>query len=214
MSDVLVICPTRNRPELLEKTYQSMVRTSTIATLAIYIDDDQVEQYAAFRDRPRLIMESGPRVGPAPAVNKIVERHPGFGVYGLITDDSEIETPAWDEYVVAEISRMPGHIGVVSAMHPFGDWVNFAYVSNRWISALGWFACPGMVHFCWDTLIELLGEATTLVRSSRSQFFINHQGMTSGHEAFAADAQVFVSWCGYERRKDIGRLIDARERLS
>jgi hypothetical protein len=190
---------------------KSVVETSD-ADVAVYIDDDQVDLYRQEFDwraefGSRVLFDSGNRIGPAPAVNRLVERHGGYDVYGLSTDDSIYRTKGWDRFTADQISRFPGRIGAVSAYHGHGPWVNFPYVSSNWVETLGWFACPDVTHYCWDTAIEILGDATSIVYATREQFEIDHQPQpTSNIDRFALDGTLFLDWCIHKRPESIKRL--------
>lgn len=201
----LVVCPSRNRPEFLATMVESILKTSK-ADVAVYIDNDQVDLYRnsgilwGGRFGERLLIEIGPRIGPARAIDKLAMTHLDYDVFGLSTDDSIYKSPGWDKFTERAIREFDNRIGVVSAAHGGGPWVNFPYVSREWITTLGWYVCPGVTHYCWDTCIEILGDATNIVYATKKQFEIDHQAQpTQGIDRFALDGALFLGWCINQR---------------
>jgi len=210
--EILVICPTRDRPDDAEALLDSLLATSENTVLGLYVDDDQRDLYQRFYGRERVLVTCGPRLGPAPSYNAVWRSYPQFEIYGVACDDIRFLTPGWDEYVHIMIEHFRGRIGVVSADHNGHASVGYPYVSRQWIEILGWLMCPAMTHFTCDTVIELLGDATELVRAPRSCFAIHDLAYATAERAekLAKDATAFVEWCTEPRRRAIHSLLDAR----
>jgi len=209
----LVVCPSRSRPSALYDMAESIMETSN-ADIAVYIDDDQLDVYRdsgfnwKVRFGTRMKITIGKRIGPAAAVESLVKAFKKYDIYGLSTDDSIYRSKGWDGFAAKCISQFPNRIGVVSAHHGHGPWVNFPYVSRTWIDTLGWFVCPGVTHYCWDTALELLGDATEIVYATKEQFEIDHMAApASGNPATVQhDALTFLTWCINNRRQDVVNL--------
>jgi len=215
----LVVCPSRSRPTALYDMAESIVETSD-ADIAVYIDDDQIDIYRdgginwKARFGPRLKITIGRRIGPAAAADSLVKAFKRYDVYGLSTDDSVYRSKGWDKFVARCMDAFPSRIGVVSAHHGHGPWVNFPYVSREWIDTLGWFVVPGVTHYCWDTALEILGDATEIVYATKEQFEIDHMTEpTSSSPAIAQqDALTFLTWAITLRREAILKLRAASGR--
>jgi hypothetical protein len=184
-----------------------MLTTSLDTEMVACIDDDQVDLYPA-RDRPRFKYHVGPRTDIVGSLNAAVKAHPDYDAYGLIVDDAMFKTVGWDQWMIGRMGSLKNGIGVISAAHSVGAFVNFAYVSRAWVRALGWYACPDTLHFCWDTVMELLGEATEIVYATRKEFFIEHELVQSDRTVpiFMMDAVQFLGWCVNARRKSVYNL--------
>ncbi len=164
---------------------------------------------------PRLLGSYLPQDSPGNIVaglNHAVRRNPGFDVYGLIVGDAEFKSPGWEAYLEAEVARMPNGIGVVSAAHTAGTFVNFPFVTREWVDAVGWYACPDTVHFCWDSVIECLGEATHIAYATPAEMFIAHESVRNERlfTVFTADALKFLGWF-VNRRREIVSLLRAAQ---
>ena len=210
---IAVLCPSRDSVAGAERAYQSMLDTSRDADLILCADEDQRERYAGFGKRPRARLFARPRQSVVDLLNAAVLSLPGYAAYGLIVDDAVFTVTGWDEFVAGQIADFRGGIGVVSAHHADGPWVNFPYVGPRWIETLGWYACPETHHFCWDTVLELLGDATAITYAHEDEFSIHHDSLARPgvKERFQHDGKAFLSWCIDQRRWNIAALREARD---
>lgn len=208
-----VVCPSRDRPQYLFKLAESMVRTSARARLYAYVDDDQRELYEAIQFPDRVTVHVGPKIGPTASVNALVETFRGPRIYGVAPDDTTFQTPGWDEWTLAEFERFPGRLGVVSPAHPYGAFVNFPYVSREWIDLVGWMAEPTPFHFVWDTILEMLGDATRISYAPKDKFYMANEAKEAINYRthFQTDCEKFLWWCVIERRALVTRIRAAIE---
>jgi hypothetical protein len=175
MNRIAVLCPTRDRPEGLKRLIGSVLGTSRKADVLFYADDDQTEEYRGIpHEGGRVINWFGPRIGPAPAANLLAKKFYDYDAYGLITDDSVVTTPGWDEWVLDTIPMFPKRICVISPHHNQGEHVDMPFVTKEWIEAVGWFCCPTMYHYAWPTVTSLIGEMTAIVHAPAQKFNIDH----------------------------------------
>lgn len=207
---VAVLCPTRGRREGLLDTYRSLVETSTDAFLIACVDEDDRDTYKDIFE-PRLMFSYAPRTTIVGALNTAFNTFHSFDAYGYIVDDSRFKTKGWDKWLEEVLDSAPGRIILASPDHSGGEWVNFQFVSKEWVSALGWFACPDVNHYCWDTVAEMLGEATAIRWAKNSEFFIEHDMLfnAKSQEDFKPDCEKFLWWCVGGRREAVKRLKEA-----
>jgi hypothetical protein len=173
---VAVLCPSRDRPEELEALVQSVLTTSN-ADILVYIDQDQQDLYPNVfsAEAPKQVRYlCAPRVGPVGSANALVKQFGDYDLYGLITDDSVLTTPHWDEWALAATEQFPNRICVISPFHNQGNHVDMPFVTRGWIDAVGWFACPDCHHYCWPIITGLIGEMTAIVHTPRHSFGIYH----------------------------------------
>ena len=206
---IMVLCPSRDNPAGAGRALASMVDTSTDTRMALCIDDDQEAVYS-YLHHPRLIKVVGPRTDIVGSLNNALHGL-DYSACGLIVDDAVFESSGWDSWVLKTLSQFPGRIGVVSAAHNVGEFVNFGYVSKEWVDLLGWYACPDTLHFCWDTVLELLGEATAISYAPKDRFYINHDlsRERTTVKLLAEDAFAFLGWCVNDRRRLAFKLREA-----
>ena len=215
---LLIICPSRSRPEYLKKMIKSFVETSTVAHMVVRLDEDQRELYAGVEAPERVFLEYGPKVGPGGSINGSAytnmvlsqERNQmalrPYDAFCAAPDDAEFVTPGWDLYALEVIKSFPGRIGVVSAAHGQGTFLNYPCVSKEWINVLGWYAHPSIYHFCWDTMHELLGDATSIVYAPKDKWLMEHQGLPQEMGKYGVDCEAFLIWCVLERPQVVQRL--------
>lgn len=210
--EIALVCPTRDRVQPAIEFARSVRETSTYATVLFYIDDDQREMYRPLVEaEPECVFHYGPRIGPVAADNLLVDAYRDFKVYGTGDDDARFVTPSWDAYLLEQIAAFPNRIGVVSANH----WVdptflNFGYVSREWIDAVGWLAYPPARHRIWDSVLQMLGEATNLVYAPRDKFRVEHR-MDKPQDlmTFAHDCEAFLWFCVQYKNPIIDKLRQA-----
>jgi len=208
---IAVLCPSRGNPEGLAKLIESVKNTSERAAVITYVERPQAGLY-------REVLSSGPAVwhlgepgGPAAKANRLVELEPDYDIYGMLPDDSRVLTPGWDRWMIDTVDGFPNRLGVVSAHHNGGDFVNFAFVSRQWIDLLGWLACPDTQNYVWDTVLEILGEATKIVYATPEQFLVYHERPVSDRNVgpFVQDCVQFFGWCIGKRRATISKIRKA-----
>lgn len=209
---ILVTCASRDRPEELMGCVRSFVRTSTKADLAIYIDADQIHQYLdAFDWKPfegRIRWNVGTRIGPVASNNVLYEKHKHeYRIFGTTPDDSRFEVPGWDDWTIDTFEGFVGRLGVVSPNSNNGDFCTHPYVSREWIEEVGWYAYPEAYGFVWDTVIQLLGEATQMEDAPPDKFRMMHLTLESDNrEVLKTDSMAFLSWCAIGRRAIVKRV--------
>lgn len=200
---IVVLLPTRDNPDLAQRAYQTMLDTSSEPHMMLCIDDDQAEAYAHLGGK-RMRKHFGPRTDIVGSLNAAVRSHPEYTIYGQMTDDAVFLSDGWDSWTERAVDEFPGRLGVISPHHNGGRFVNFPYVSREWIETVGWFACPETLHFCWDTVLELLGEATCIRYAEPTEFGLHHYVDRNDKtvQVFLKDALQFLGWT-VNRRRDI-----------
>lgn len=208
---IAVLCPTKGRVALAIKAYDSMIATSELADMVWCVEKSDAAEYALESARPRLgvfVSEGG---APVPTINAAASATVGYEAYGLMVDDATFVTPGWDRWMLDRIAGFPKSIGVVSPWHNGGPWCNFPYVSRQWFDTLGWLACPTTMQFCWDGVLEMLGESTSIAHAKREEFAIDHEMLAGADrsERLISDGTQFLEWFMYARRADIAKLREA-----
>lgn len=207
---VLVVIPSRDRPV---HAYSAMVSAnSPQSDVKIYVDDDQRDLYKDLiechgEDRGWCVV--GPRVGPVAAANQVIEQNPEYSAYGLITDDSRITTKDWATWLLEAFSQCPNQVGVVSPYHNHGNHVDMPFVSQAWLKAVGWFACPDCYHYCWPTITGLIGEMSAIVHAPMQKFAIEHADHAQDHAKQVRDAQPFYEFVSLKLPPVVERVRSA-----
>jgi hypothetical protein len=222
---VLTICPSRDRPGPLKRLIASFLKTSTHARLVVVIDSDQQEMYSErdYGERVSFVVKDPPKAGPIACYNGIWSCTPAE-VYGALLDDCEFETDGWDDYCLEARDRFPGRVGLISpwtnVKDPGGvvteemDYVQFMFITKEWGGALGYFAYPKCIHYCWDTVLEVLADSTSIERVPKEKFTISHHSLLSESTRLLLphDTYEAIMFMATQRRQAISRLKKAMAR--
>src|SRR5712664_1471518 len=179
---VAVLCPSRDNADGVCRLARNISATTNRSDLLIYADEDQFGDYhdkcshETWQVRSKVTLVKGPRIGPVPAANDLVKFYPDYDLYGLIPDDATVKTPGWDEWCLSAVRMFPNRVGVISPAHSLGLHVDMPFVSNGWVKATGWFACPEMYHYAWPLLTGIIGEMTAILHAPETAFLVEHDG--------------------------------------
>jgi hypothetical protein len=194
--------PSRDRPDELREAVKSVADTSTLADVIPWIDDDQGSLY-----RGLATHGIGPRIGPVAAANEIVKKYPDYSAYGLITDDSRMISPGWDEWMLDVMGQFPNRICIVSPAHNLGGHVDMPFVSREWIETVGWFAYPDNFHYMWPIITGLIGEMTCIVHAPHEKVRIHHLGHPhQNYQRWESDAKAFFRFVSLDIMPIVERL--------
>jgi len=200
MRRTAVLIPSRNRPGQLEEAIQSVRDTAETADVLVYADDDQRELYAGVesdekqRADGRVVWHYGPRVDTVASLNALVDWHPEYAAYGVMTDNSQMVDKGWDGFLQETLDLFPGRLGVVSPYHNCGLHVDQPYVSREWVELVGWYACPDFKHYAWPLVAGVIGGQTGIYYSHKGEFSINHDYVGGYWESvYSADCRALYS---------------------
>lgn len=160
---MLVIVPTRGRPQNIARLEKALkdTRTSVADFLYVVDDDDPSAMDYARMGLERLSVI--PRMRLVGSLNFIAPRYTGqYDAIGFMGDDHLPVTPFWDQTILTEIAsqdvfRRPlvayGNDLIQGANLPTA-----VFMSSRVVKALGWFAPPVLTHLYADNFWLLLGQ--------------------------------------------------------
>ncbi len=175
MPDLLVIVPSRGRPQSIARLLSAVRQTARLDThVHVAVDDDDPELPAyravmgkAGRDGDTL--ETGPRKGLAAWTNEVAVRRAGeYPFLASLGDDHVPRTPGWDRALCRAIAEMGGtgfaypHDGIRE------DIPEAVVMSSDIVAALGWMALPECKHFFIDNAWADLGRGAGCLRLLRA----------------------------------------------
>lgn len=170
---LLVITPSRARPEKLERLWEAIGETCLITDLVAAVDDDdpRLGEYLELRDRIEIV--TGPRLSLTGWTNKLAAGRAGeYRFLASLGDDHVPRTASWDSDLCGEIEAMGG-TGFAYARG--SRWVvpEAVVMSSDIVRALGWMANPACQHFKIDDSWLQLGVAAGCIRY-RHDLLIEH----------------------------------------
>lgn len=197
---VHVICPTRDRPETARKFAENCLSTSASALLTMVHDADQIPEYTAelgvLKSNPRfrsIVSESG---GPVAIANREAMKCKA-SLTCYIPDDFTFTVEVWDKNALELAKTLKHGVGVVSPTHNYGPHVDIPMMSYKMMNYLGWFAPPGLHHWCWPTVISLMCRAIGdghLVHAKKEQVDVFHEHLAPHNLDKLKDDAVRMYW--------------------
>lgn len=163
---MLVIVPTRNRPNNMVELINSWKETAQFAHLLFAVDDDDefLDEYKRqFIANAVVGMELyvGPRLRLGGTLNALSVKYTDeYSVIGFMGDDHRPRTVGWDNAVM-EAFEAQGNTGFV-----YGNDLNWGeglptavFISSRIIETLGFMVPKGMIHLYFDNFWLDFGRA-------------------------------------------------------
>ena len=151
--DVLVIVPTRGRPDSSVEFHKEFLAKSMISDLMFAIDDDDADSY------PRIdgvLYEVNPRMGMNGTLNYVATKYADKYKYiAFMGDDHRIRTFGWDIVMTEKI----GSLGVAYGNDLIQGQAlpTAAIMSSNIINAIGYMAPPKQKHMYLDNFWLDLG---------------------------------------------------------
>jgi len=165
VSDLLVMVPTRGRPEQCGRLLESFRETTDRADIAFILDPDQEDLYAEVEWGDAAHGVLAPRGTLREKLNQTAAAfRDSYDALMWTGDDHVFRTPHWDTAMLAALDDMGGHGWV------FPDTVRRRDVPEIWmadtalITELDWFFPPAVNQYYADNIIGELGKRAGLIR--------------------------------------------------
>lgn len=229
MPDLLVIVPSRGRPQNIARLLDSVRETARLEThvhVAVDDDDERLAQYEAVMAKAggeHDVLETGPRKGLCAWTNDIAVRRAGeYPFLASFGDDHVPVTPGWDRALVRGIAEMGG----TGFTYPWDstreDIPEACVVSSDIVQALGWFCLPELCHWYPDNVWADLGRGAGCIRHLRA-VLVDHRQVATGKAAvdgtardngksLDADKAAYYAWRATRMAADVATVLEVRER--
>jgi hypothetical protein len=211
---VLVLCPTRGRPDLAAQCLASFLATrrDTATRLVFIVDTDDPTRTQYPREYVVPVRPTGCMGGALAAGAKIALGD--ASVVGMIGDDNRFCTPGWDVMIAGRLEGNPGIVygddGFQHERLPTAWWLSRALVD-----AFG-MTHPGLRHYYMDNYWLELGRACGCIWYM-PEVSIEHLHPIAGKaendptydrsKAFdRTDTAFFRRWRAHEKARDVRRL--------
>lgn len=218
MRDLLVVVPSRGRPESARRLRDAMADTCTADTrLLIGLDSDDPAG-GAYPAGPDYVIRSGLRQVVAWMNELAVPLAAGYRAVGTIGDDNVPVTPGWDSRILEALERAPLAFGNDEYPHrPPGALCCHIFARSEIITALGYLGPPVLKHMYVDDVWMAWGRASGI--SYLHDVIIRHEHWTAGapfdgtyaasHALMDTDRQAYVAYCRDRLEKDIAVIQEA-----
>ena len=164
-NDLLVMVPTRGRPDWCARLLESFRDTSTCADIVFVLDPDNEDEYADVEWGDAMHGVLAPRGTLQDKLNQTASAYAGaYRVLMWCGDDHVFKTQGWDKLMLGVLEDMGGHGWVYPDTKRRADVPEIWMCSSDLVEALGWFFNPQLSHFCGDNSVGELGKRAGLIR--------------------------------------------------
>jgi hypothetical protein len=227
--DLLIIVPSRGRPQNIARLLDAVRETRRIDThvhVAVDEDDETLPQYQAVMDKAggeHDVLETGPRKGLCGTTNDVaVRRAAEYPYLASLGDDMVPRTSGWDRALTRGIERMGG----TGFTYPFDgtreDIPEAVVMSSDIVAALGWMCEPSLKHWYPDNVWADLGRGAGCLRHLRA-IAVDHLNVATGQgkvdatavgngRSLDADRDAYYAWRRDRMAADIDVIVKLRER--
>lgn len=219
MKKLLVICPSRQRPEKCKEMYDSFMRTSKMADLRIcvdYDDPDLAKYVELFVDNLSIAKVD---LTVTNFINIVWQEFTGYEYYSVTNDDFIYHTDGWDLKLIGEIV-LHGKYGIAYGNDLLQGVTlpTTSIVSAEITKALGWLQMPKLMHLFGDNVWKLIGSAAQCLYY-RPDVIIEHKhyfskkvdkdetfNKTNSREMYDLDSNAFLDWHATQAKDDIEKV--------
>lgn len=171
MADLVVIVPSRGRPEAAAALIQAFGATRTVARLVFAIDEDDPrrEEYYALVGAPQSTVDTGGapatmvRALNASAVSRAMADDPPFAI-GFMGDDHMPRTVGWDERYLDALREMGTGIVYGNDLLQGHRLPTQCAMTADIVRELGYMAPPALKHLYVDNFWRDLGKGAGCLR--------------------------------------------------
>jgi len=208
MADLIVIVPTRGRPDNLWQLWLAFKTTCTAGTVLLAVVDDDDPQLAAYEQRiawaggdPRLQLVVGPRLRLGGTLNAVgpvyAAQCPRIGFMG---DDHRPCTAGWDAAYITELDRLGTGLVYGDDLIQHQALPTQVAMTSDVVLATGHMVPPGMTHLWIDNAWLALGQALGAI-TYLPQVVIEHMHPIAGRAAWDEG----YAECNTDERSDADR---------
>src|SRR6266566_2395256 len=217
---LMVLCPTRGRPDKAREAYQSfLVNSASGHSKMVFVLDEDEERLTDYQHLPHILVPRG-RPGMTDALNAAIEKFwDGYQVIGFIGDDHRFRTHGWDTRFEDHLTRVGGGFAYGNDGNwQYGEIPTQIFISSSILRALGWMALPAAQHLYLDNTWRVLGEGAhclyyfpdVLIELMHPAFgkaqWDEGYRLVNAQEMYSHDGQAFDAWLKSGAEDDISKV--------
>jgi hypothetical protein len=158
MKDLLVIIPSRGRPETVTPLASEFFDNSNAGAELLFATDDDQESYPAY---PGVRFRRGPRLRMCGTLNAAaVEEADDYNYIGFMGDDHRARTVGWDSHIIEALQTH--NIVYGNDLLQGENLPTAVFMRSEVIRKLGFMAPPCLIHLYLDNFWLALGRATSI----------------------------------------------------
>ena len=159
MKPILIVLPSKGRPEKIEDFYKAWRQTTEgYSELITCLDDDDptLHKYKKHRD---ILYDIGYGKSMCGSLNRVFYKYPNYKYYFIVSDDHRIRTKYWESRFMEVVEKKEGKGVAYGNDLMYGEKLATAqFVSGNILRALGYLALPGLYHMFIDNFYTSLGR--------------------------------------------------------
>lgn len=224
---MVVVVPTRGRPDNMVDFIRSWEETTFMADLVFAVDDDdpRLEEYMSSFETHKtdsMSLVVGPRLRLGGTLNKVSSSlKDEYSFVGFMGDDHRTRTQNWDIQVYDAFKALPKCSGFV-----YGNDLNWGeglptsvFISSDILATLGFMVPPGMIHLYFDNFWLDFGRALGRI-TYLPDVVIEHMHPSVGKatedagyvevnapEMYDHDRTAYEAYCAGKFQEDLKRCV-------
>lgn len=218
MKDLLVICPTRERPLVFEEMLKSFIKNTSPKTVLLVVidqDDPTLEEYMKIIHKD-VIYRIQPRCTITEIFNQSYLTYPHYKFYSCTNDDFVYHTPHWDLKLMEKDGISYGNDLFQGQNLP-----TTSVISGDIVRRLGWLQNPQLGNLYGDQTWKIIGETLNCLYY-RDDVIIEHKHVftgkaktdniyqqTNSSASYQRDREKFIKWLVTQYHLDIERIKNA-----
>lgn len=215
MSSLLVICPSRSRPEKLKRMIKSFLDTSSPTTrlhIKLDIDDPLLNEYSSINNHDKIFIDISTREDNTKVFNRVFEDNPSYDYYQCANDDIIYHTKGWDDKLKTNGIAF-GKDGFPNRIFP-----TFSVIHGDIVRALGWLQMPLLYYLYGDNVWGTIGYTCGCLYY-KPDVFIEHKHFvvyplekdsisefTNHKDMYNLDEKHFHKWLSTDCHNDIQKV--------
>lgn len=166
MPDLLVMVPTRGRPEQCKRLIKSFAETTELDTTdLLFITDGDDKSYEGMDWGTAIHAVLNPRESLSGKLNRTADANTElYDVLMFAADDHVFVTPGWDRLMLAKLESAGGTGMIYPDDKRRQDVPEIIMISSDIVKLLGHFANPMLRHYYLDNTWGELGKKSGLIK--------------------------------------------------
>lgn len=206
----LVICPTKNRPDLCQQMLKSFKDTITEDTKIIFTleeDENKYQEYKNLFSLENVTFFECPPKNLTSHINDMVSIFPDYDFYMIINDDVIFNTKGWDKALTSKKGINYGNDLLQGSTLP-----TFPCVSAEIVRSLGYIQSPFVERYYGDTILNFIGRETKClnyfpaVQIEHIHYLNKKRIQDSSDTNMEEDMINFAKWIQTQSKADINKV--------
>lgn len=183
---IVLLCPTKGRPDKLKRMWESAKATATNIQLCITVSKEEYPEYhSVLKDEKNVWILQEPDLMPtAYKWNKSADlcmTQQGMQLFMVAGDDMIFDSPGWDKALLDHYNALDNKIHVYHLQDSRDkDGTPHPVMTREYIEAMGYFVPPIFLHWQIDTWTVEMAKANNCFTHMRDYKLIHDKPSDSG----------------------------------